>query len=199
MVLGNPGPPVVAWLMRLSENHRRFAPGAVYALLTVTLALILNYGLPDDYRTHAFLLWPLRWLSTLAGGLAWTGVHSESGLLLGFQSADGSFLLAPECSGLRFFSLTLVATAIAGIRPGLSIRRLACLPLAAYTLALLAGLARVLISVRLAGLAPGLAHSGHAFIGGAIYLTFFVAALVFMDRSSGSSPVLKRPETRNAT
>ena len=187
---------MVAWLMRLSEGHGRFLPGVAYAFLTVVLALVLNYLLPDSYQTHAFLLWPLRWLTALAGGLTWIGVHSESGQLLGFQSADGSFLLAPECSGLRFFSLTLVATALAGFPGGISKRLLAVLPLAVYALALLAGMTRILISVRLAWFAPELAHSGHALIGGVIYLTFFVAALVFLDFRRRGSRFSKTNETR---
>lgn len=165
------------------------------ALATATAAfLFLNYVLPDDsFRAHAFLLTPLRYATEAAGGPVWQELYNAAGQQIGYISPDSRFRLAPECSGLRFFSLTLLLGALLGAASWKG-ALLQCA--AAYGLALLATTARIVVLYKLADRAPELSAGRHAWIGGAIYLSFFIiyALLLVRALSAPDFPPTPTPE-----
>ncbi len=176
---------VRAWLFE--------SPRAVALAAAVAVLLVLNYVLPDDsFRAHAFLLTPLRYATEAAGGPVWQDLYNAGGEHIGYISADLRFRLAPECSGLRFFSLTLVLGALLGAASWKGALLQCC---AAYGLALLATTARIVFLFKLAGVAPAFAAERHAWIGAAIYLVCFIfygALLARAQLRPGSPPTRTR-------
>lgn len=179
-------------MLRVRDSHFK-APRVALLAAAAAALLFLNYGLPDDsFRAHAFLLVPLRYATEAAGGPAWLELYNAAGQQVGFISADERFRLAPECSGLRFFSLTLALGALLGAAnwPG-ALWQFS----AAYGLALLATTARIVALARLAAVAPVFAAENHAWIGGVIYLSFFImyGLMLVRSRSAPVSPSTSTP------
>ncbi|MCB1175101.1 MAG: hypothetical protein KDK39_16120 [Leptospiraceae bacterium] len=156
---------------------------AILPTCAILIAVVLNYGLePDQAWQYKWLLTPESWCLQFLTG------QSAIWQTDGYYYPDWHVLLHPQCSGLRFFSMLLIAmacgSAIYAVRSDARfwarLARLALIiapvALLAWLLTCLAAVSRIYILLQLEFYGLTADRQWHPLVGSAVYLCYFMLA-----------------------